>query len=109
MDLETIIMELVVNGGNARSLALEAVDAASRKDFETAKKKLEACDEALRKAHEFQTDVIRAEAAGEETVPVSLILVHGQDHLMNAMTVRDLAEQMIRMYDIMFGRLDGGI
>lgn len=102
MDLESIIMELVVNGGNARSLALEAVDAASRKDFDAAREKLEACDEALRRAHEFQTDMISAEAAGDGVVPVSLVLVHGQDHLMNAMTVRDLAEQMIRMYRIMY-------
>lgn len=102
MELETIIMELVVNGGNARSLALEAVEAASQKDFGLAKEKLEACDEALRRAHEFQTDMISAEAGGEGTVPVSLVLVHGQDHLMNAMTVRDLSEQMVRMYSIMF-------
>lgn len=102
MDLESIIMELVVNGGNARSLALEAVEAASRKDFEAAGEKLEACDEALRTAHEFQTDMISAEAAGKGSVPVSLVLVHGQDHLMNAMTVRDLAEQMVRMYHIMY-------
>lgn len=102
MELETIIMELVVNGGNARSLALEAVEAASQKNFGLAKEKLEACDEALRRAHEFQTDMISAEAGGEGTVPVSLVLVHGQDHLMNAMTVRDLSEQMVRMYSIMF-------
>lgn len=101
MELEKIIMELVVNGGNARSLALEAVDAASRKDFEAAVEKLEECDTALRRAHEFQTDMIRTEAAGE-AVPVSLVLIHGQDHLMNAMTVRDLAEQMIRMYRAMY-------
>lgn len=102
MELETIIMELVVNGGNARSLALEAVDAASQKDFKAAEEKMEACDEALRRAHEFQTDMISAEAAGEGNVPVSLVLVHGQDHLMNAMTVRDLAEQMVRMYRIIY-------
>lgn len=102
MELETIIMELVVNGGNARSLALEAIDAASQKDFKAAEEKMEACDEALRRAHEFQTDMISAEAAGEGNVPVSLVLVHGQDHLMNAMTVRDMAEQMVRMYRIIY-------
>ena len=102
MELEKIIMELVVNGGNARNLALEAVDAASRKDFESAMKKMEACDAAISRAHDFQTEMIRAEAAGEGTVPVSLVLIHGQDHLMNAMTVKDLAEQMVRMYHIIY-------
>ncbi len=33
---------------------------------------------------------------------MSLIMIHGQDHLMNAMTVQDLAEQMIEMYRIMY-------
>lgn len=102
MELETIIMELVVNGGDARSKALEAVTAAGRREFELAEEKMKACNASLQKAHEFQTSLISAEAAGESRTPVSLILVHGQDHLMNAITVRDLAQQMIQMYRIMY-------
>lgn len=103
MNLEQIIMELVVNGGNARSSALEAISAAREKDFELAGQKMEEAKESISKAHRFQTDMIQAEAAGEHT-EVNLVLVHGQDHLMNAMTVMDLAEQMIEMYRIIYSK-----
>lgn len=103
MNLEQIIMELVVNGGNARSHALEAISAAREKNFELAKQKMKEAKDSISKAHHFQTDMIQAEAAGEHT-EVSLVLVHGQDHLMNAMTVMDLAEQMIEMYRIIYSK-----
>lgn len=55
------------------------------------------------KAHHYQTELIQAEMRGEKT-ELSLIMVHGQDHLMNAMTVRDLALQMIEMYRVIYQR-----
>ena len=101
MDVETIVMELVVNGGNARSLALEAIDAAKDKDFAAVEKKMKECEEVLNEAHHFQTKLISEEAGGNKT-EWSLLMVHGQDHLMNAMTVRDLALHMIEMYKVMY-------
>lgn len=102
MEMETIIMELVVNSGEARNKAMEAIEAAEHGDFETAAEKMQACSQTLEKAHEFQTKLLSDEAGGESTTPVSLILIHGQDHLMNAMTVRDLACHMISMCRIMY-------
>lgn len=97
MDIETVVMELVVHGGNARSKALEAITAAGKGEFETAEAKMAECQESLIQAHHSQTDLLQAEVNGEQT-PVTLLLVHAQDHLMNAITVRDLAQQMIQMY-----------
>ena len=34
LDMDTIIMELIVNAGNARSLAIEAIRAAREGDYE---------------------------------------------------------------------------
>lgn len=97
MDMETIIMELVVNGGNARSKALEAITAAGKGDFTTAEAKMAECQESVIQAHHSQTELLQAEVNGEPTT-VTLLMVHAQDHLMNAITVRDLAQQMIQMY-----------
>lgn len=96
--IEEIITELVVNGGNARSKSMEAIREAKKGEFKLAEEKIKEANEALNKAHEFQTNIIQAEAAGEEEIKVTLLMVHGQDHLMNAMTVRDLAIEMIEMY-----------
>jgi len=96
--MEQTVMELIVNGGDARSKAMQAIKLAKKGDLEAAKEKIKEANEALNKAHDFQTTLIQNEAAGEH-VEVSLLMVHAQDHLMNAMTVRDLAQEMISMYE----------
>lgn len=102
MDIENVVMELVVNGGNAKSKALEAVAAAAKHDFKLADELIKECEEALNNAHKFQTDLIQKEINNGKKTEVSLIMIHGQDHLMNAITVRDLAIQMIEMYKVIY-------
>ncbi|MEY8351799.1 PTS lactose/cellobiose transporter subunit IIA [Lachnospiraceae bacterium 54-53] len=100
--LEEVITELVVNGGNAKSRAIEAIEAARKGDFELADEKIREADDYVTAAHEFQTGIIQKEASGEEAMEVSLIMVHGQDHLMNAMTTRDLAVQIVDLCKIIY-------
>lgn len=93
-DLELVIMELITNAGNARSLAIEAIRAARSGDFEEAAAKLQECDVAMIEAHQAQTNLLVEESNGN-SVPMSLVMVHAQDHIMNAMTVRDLAVELV--------------
>ncbi|MBF4695668.1 PTS lactose/cellobiose transporter subunit IIA [Fusibacter ferrireducens] len=97
MTMERIIMELIVNAGNARSLAMEAIGSAKTGDFVKAEEQLKTSEEWLNKAHVFQTELIQAEAAGTKT-ELSILLVHGQDHFMNAMTVQNLAKEFVSLY-----------
>jgi PTS system cellobiose-specific IIA component len=91
---ESMIMSLVCYGGNARGAALEAIRAAKRGDFEKADELIKECNESILKAHNDQTGFIQREANGESE-PVTWLMVHAQDHLMNAMVVRDIAIEMI--------------
>ena len=50
-------------------------------------------------AHEIQTEMIQNELNGKK-VEVGLLMVHAQDHLMNAMTVMDLCKEMIDILKI---------
>lgn len=102
--LEEIITELVVNGGDAKSKAIEAIRFAKKGNFEAAVLKINEANESLQKAHEFQTEIIQAETRGENKAEVSLLMVHGQDHLMNAITTRDLAVEMIEMYKLIYNK-----
>ncbi|EAG9877164.1 PTS lactose/cellobiose transporter subunit IIA, partial [Listeria monocytogenes] len=52
---------------------------------------------ALLEAHHSQTSLIQGEARGEKA-EVSLLLVHAQDHLMNAITFKDLAKEIVDLY-----------
>lgn len=48
--IEHIVMELVVNGGNARSMAIQAIRAAKEGHFAEADQYLQKCSESDRKS-----------------------------------------------------------
>lgn len=91
------IMGLIVNAGNAKSDAMEAIQAAKKGEFEEADEKLKAAEAALVEAHHAQTKLLTAEANGE-TLPITLLTIHSQDHLMTSITFNDLAKEVIDVY-----------
>lgn len=97
VSLEEIIMELVVNSGAARSAAMGAIEDAKNGEFEQSYEKIADAKEKINKAHAYQTELMTKEANGEKQ-EMSLIMVHGQDHLMTALLAIDMAEQMIELY-----------
>jgi cellobiose PTS system EIIA component len=97
MDIETLTMQLIVNSGDAKSKAMEAISYAKKGDFDGAKKLLDEADEFLTKAHEFQTEIIQDDAEGK-LKDISILLIHAQDHLMNAITIKDLATEFVDLY-----------
>ncbi len=101
MNLEMIIINLITNSGDARSASMEAIHHAKAGDFDAAKKAIDTANDRLGMAHKSQTELIQSEARGE-SVQTSLLLIHAQDHLMNAITVKDLATEMVEMYEMMF-------
>lgn len=94
-------MGLIANGGNAKSLAFEAIRLAKKGDIAGARAKLEESDKSLNEAHNSQTGMLTKEAQGDHT-KVTLLVVHSQDHLMNAITFRDLAGEMVDLYEKLF-------
>ncbi len=94
-------MGLIANGGNAKSFAFEAIRLAKAGDIEGARAKLKESDEALTEAHNSQTGMLTKEAQGDHTT-VTLLVVHSQDHLMNAITFRDLAGEMVDLYEKLY-------
>lgn len=97
MEYQDIIFQIIVNGGDAKSYAMQAIKQAKEGNIDEAKISLKSCSESLEKAHNMQTGLIQDEAAGNSK-EITLLMVHAQDHFMNAMTVRDLAQEFIDMY-----------
>ena len=94
-------MGLIANGGNAKSLAFEAIRLAKKGDIEGAREKLKESDKSLLEAHNSQTNMLTKEAQGDH-MHVTLLVVHSQDHLMNAITFRDLAGEMVDLYEKLY-------
>ena len=95
-NMELIVFELVSKGGNAKGLAYEAIACAEKGEFEKAEELLNEANESLVSAHKVQTEMSQEEAAGKHH-EVTVLFVHAQDHLMAAIEVCTLAENLIRM------------
>lgn len=100
MDLQENTMQLIVAAGNARSFAMEAIGKAKIGNIEEARELLNKALEEVNNAHKMQTRLIQEEAAGNK-IELNLLMVHAQDHLMNAITVKDLASEFIDLYEKM--------
>lgn len=93
-----ISFNIIAHAGDAKGLAFEAIREAKAGNIESAREKLIESKDIMVKAHRFQTELIQNEASGNKT-EMSVILVHAQDHLMNAMTFQQLAEEFIDLYE----------
>ena len=94
------IMDLIVYGGDGKSSSMEAIHAAKQGDFALADEKIKSAEESLLKAHHSQTAMLTEEANGN-SVELSLLMVHGQDHLMTGMMFKDLAKEIVDVYRMM--------
>lgn len=101
-NLETTIFQIILHGGNGKSSAMEAIYHAKQGNIATAKSKIRESAESLNEAHHIQTELVQAEIRGEKT-EISLLMVHAQDHLMNAITMKDLASEMVDLYELILG------
>ncbi len=93
IELEDAVMEIIVNAGQSRSLCFEALHAANWK-IDEARLLLNEADGYARRAHQMQTQLI-GQDAGEARQPMTLIMVHAQDHLMNSLLAREFSEELI--------------
>lgn len=94
--METEIFSIISHGGDAKSIAYEALELAHDSKFEDAEQKINEANDALTKAHNTQTRLIQDEINGK-SVTMSLLMVHAQDHLMTSISEISLIEQMIKM------------
>lgn len=97
-ELEEVVMGLIINSGQARSLAYGELKMAKQGDFESAKAMMDQSRLALNEAHLVQTKLIEGDQ-GEGKMKVSLVLVHAQDHLMTSMLARELVTELIELHE----------
>ena len=101
MNKEEVAMigfEIVAYSGEARSKFLEAikkVKAGSTK--EDVQVLIDEGNESLNLAHASQTKLLAMEAGGED-VELGFIFVHGQDHLMTSILLKDVLEFLMDIY-----------
>lgn len=89
--------EIVSYAGEARSKLLDALKAAQNGEFEKAEELVKSANSSIVEAHHAQTSLLQKEAAGED-LAFSVTLMHGQDHLMTTLLLKDMMKHMIELY-----------
>lgn len=95
--MELIAFEIISNVGTAKSLVVEALRDARQGKFDEAEEKLEEASKYFVNGHHAHASLIQKEAAGDK-VDFSLIIMHAEDQMMSAETIKLLVEEMIEMY-----------
>ncbi len=97
MDLESTVMELIINAGESKSCAMNALACAKHGQWDQVDELLFQSTEAAKRAHKVQTELIGLDE-GTGKVPVNLIMVHAQDHIMTSMLAREIIEELIEIH-----------
>ncbi|WP_054663555.1 PTS lactose/cellobiose transporter subunit IIA [Lacticaseibacillus camelliae] len=90
-----VAMKIIYYAGNAKSSALQAIDAAFSGDQDKATAKLAEAKKQLNSAHNIQTSLMTDEMNGK-MIEKSIILIHAQDQFMAANTEIELGERLIK-------------
>ena len=98
-ELEMAIMNIIVNAGDCKNHCYAALNLVNEGKYDEADEEIKLANEALSKAHDSQTEMLQKEAAGEK-VDFSILFVHAQDHLMTAITEKNLIEQIMELRKI---------
>jgi len=92
-----ISFQIISAVGTAKSMYIEAIQAAKKGNFDEADKLIEDGANTFLDGHRAHAALIQKEASGEK-LEFSLILMHAEDQLMNAETVKIMAQEIIELY-----------
>ncbi|WP_305151564.1 PTS lactose/cellobiose transporter subunit IIA [uncultured Dubosiella sp.] len=96
-ELAMVGFEIVAYSGDARSTLLELLKQVRSGNFDNVDTLLADADENLNLAHKAQTEILAQEASGQ-SMDMGFIFIHGQDHLMTTILLRDLITDMVELY-----------
>lgn len=97
-ELSMVGFEIVAYSGDARSTLLSLLNEMRAGNFEHVEEKLKEADENINLAHQSQTKILQQEARGED-MEMGFIFIHGQDHLMTTILLRDIVDDFINLYE----------
>ena len=96
-ELQMLGFEIVAYSGDARSTLLNLLKEVRSGNFDNVDSALQEAENNLAKAHNAQTKILAKEAAGED-LELGFIFIHGQDHLMTTLLLKELIVDFITLY-----------
>ena len=97
-ELQMTCFEIISYVGTAKSCYVNAVSKAKEGDFAAAADLIHQGDEAYGGGHDVHMKLLQADAAGEREPVAPLILLHAEDQMASAETVKLMAVNFIDTY-----------
>ncbi|MCH4287436.1 MULTISPECIES: PTS lactose/cellobiose transporter subunit IIA [Bacillota] len=99
-DLEMSVISLISSAGDSKAKAFEALKAVKTGEYDKARELLAESYKVDLEAHKEQTKLIQQEMDPEaDKTPITLLMVHAQDHYMTSQLARDLIETLIEVFE----------
>lgn len=95
--LELLSFQMITFNGSARSCFVEAIGAAKEGDFDRAAELMAEGEEQFIEGHKVHAQLIQQEAQTGGTA-LSLLLIHAEDQMMSAETLKIMASEIIDIY-----------
>jgi PTS system lactose-specific IIA component len=97
-ELQMIGFEIVAYSGDARSELLKLLREVREGNLVNLDSVLQDVDNNLNLAHQAQTKILQQEASGEY-LDLGFIFIHGQDHLMTTLLLREIIQDFVALYN----------
>ncbi|HJC45816.1 MAG TPA: PTS lactose/cellobiose transporter subunit IIA [Candidatus Faecalibacterium faecigallinarum] len=98
IDLEEMALEIITNVGTARSMYVEAVEAAKTGNFEEAHNLVAEGEKIFVNGHHAHADLVNAKI-GVEELQYMFLVMHAEDQLMSAETLKIVCDELIDMLE----------
>ena len=90
-------MEIIMNAGDARNFAAQAMNAITKGNFDEAKQLLKEADKVQTAAHVTQTEMIQGDIrGGDEAMDYSVLFAHAQDTLMTIQVEINMTKSLLK-------------
>jgi len=96
-ELQVISFEIIMASGDGRSDIHEAFGLMRNDQFDAAESKLDEAKVKINTAHHAQTGLLQNLANGIQ-MPIDVLMIHAQDHLMTTMTLHEVAHEMLFLH-----------
>ena len=91
-------MEIIMNAGDARDFAAQAMNAIAKGNLDEAKALLKEADKVQSAAHNVQTEMIQGDIrGGEEKMGYYVLFAHAQDTLMSIQVEINMTKSMLKI------------
>lgn len=104
-NVEQQIISIISAAGDSKGKAFDALRKVKEGKYEEARALLKESRKIDLEAHKTQTELIQAELDPEvDKTPITLLMVHAQDHYMTSQLARDLITTLVDVFEAQGGK-----